>query len=184
MSERPAPGPAACRTSRLQSPHLAPRAAECIPPWASGALYKHDRARPGRTRLMRLRRLRADRASGLGAACVAGTGFARAEPRDFIHADGARLVDGRGNQFDVKGINLGNWLVPEGYMFKFKHALSPMEIARAVRRSAGAPRRRPSFWTQVSRRLHRQGRHRFHQKGRLQHRSRAARLAALCRIGR
>ena len=59
---------------------------------------------------------------------LAGHGLARAEPRDFIHADGARLVDGRGNQFDIKGINLGNWLVPEGYMFKFKHALSPMEI--------------------------------------------------------
>jgi endoglucanase len=58
----------------------------------------------------------------------AGHGFARAEPRDFIHADGTRLVDGSGNQFDIKGINLGNWLVPEGYMFKFKHALSPMEI--------------------------------------------------------
>jgi endoglucanase len=54
--------------------------------------------------------------------------LARAEPRDFVHADGARLVDGGGNQFDVRGINLGNWLVPEGYMFKFKHALSPMEI--------------------------------------------------------
>jgi endoglucanase len=62
------------------------------------------------------------------AAAFAGHGFARAEPRDFIHADGARLVDGSGNQFDIKGINLGNWLVPEGYMFKFKHALSPMEI--------------------------------------------------------
>jgi endoglucanase len=59
-------------------------------------------------------------------ACLAPAG---AEPRDFIHADGARLVDGRGNEFDIKGINLGNWLVPEGYMFKFKHALSPMEIA-------------------------------------------------------
>jgi len=59
----------------------------------------------------------------------AGHGFARAEPRDFIHADGARLVDGHGYRFDIRGINLGNWLVPEGYMFKFKHALSPKEIA-------------------------------------------------------
>jgi endoglucanase len=60
---------------------------------------------------------------------LASQGVSRAEPRDFIHASGARLVDGGGNQFDIKGINLGNWLVPEGYMFKFKHALSPMEIA-------------------------------------------------------
>ena len=48
---------------------------------------------------------------------------------DFIHAEGTRLVDGHGDTFAVKGINLGNWLVPEGYMFKFKHALSPTEIA-------------------------------------------------------
>jgi endoglucanase len=60
---------------------------------------------------------------------LASQGVSRAEPRDFIHASGARLVDGGGDQFDIKGINLGNWLVPEGYMFKFKHALSPMEIA-------------------------------------------------------
>jgi len=52
-----------------------------------------------------------------------------AAPDDFIHAEGTRLVDGHGDTFAVKGINLGNWLVPEGYMFKFKHALSPTEIA-------------------------------------------------------
>jgi endoglucanase len=51
-----------------------------------------------------------------------------AAPADFIHAQGAHLVDGHGDNFAVKGINLGNWLVPEGYMFKFKHALSPSEI--------------------------------------------------------
>jgi hypothetical protein len=55
-------------------------------------------------------------------------GAAAAAPADFIHAQGARLVDGHGDDFAVKGINLGNWLVPEGYMFKFKHALSPSEI--------------------------------------------------------
>ncbi len=52
-----------------------------------------------------------------------------AVPDDFIHAEGTRLVDGHGDTFAVKGINLGNWLVPEGYMFKFKRALSPTEIA-------------------------------------------------------
>jgi endoglucanase len=67
--------------------------------------------------------------AGILASALASHGLAHAEPRDFIHADGARLVDGRGKTFDIKGINLGNWLVPEGYMFKFKHALSPMEIS-------------------------------------------------------
>ena len=57
-----------------------------------------------------------------------GSGAASAEPADFIHAQGTHLVDGHGDSFAVKGINLGNWLVPEGYMFKFKNALSPSEI--------------------------------------------------------
>jgi endoglucanase len=103
------------------------RVAERIRPWA-GALYKHDRARPERTQPMGLRAVTRICALVLAGA-LAGLALARAEPRDFIHADGTHLVDGRGNQFDIKGINLGNWLVPEGYMFKFKHALSPMEIA-------------------------------------------------------
>ena len=61
-------------------------------------------------------------------ACANGP-YAAAAADDFIHAEGTRLVDGHGDGFAVKGINLGNWLVPEGYMFKFKHALSPTEIA-------------------------------------------------------
>ena len=56
----------------------------------------------------------------------------------FIHADGTRLVDGGGREFTVKGINLGNWLVPEGYMFKFKHALSPMQISDLFEALLGA----------------------------------------------
>ena len=63
------------------------------------------------------------------AGAFSGAGFAA--PADFIHADGTRLVDGSGNTFAVKGINLGNWLVPEGYMFKFKHALQPDRDRRA-----------------------------------------------------
>src|SRR5580704_11103220 len=108
-------------------PSLWRRAVQRIALWAPVALYKHDRARPGRTGVMRLRGV-VQICALLLAGALAGLAPAGAEPRDFIHADGARLVDGRGNEFDIKGINLGNWLVPEGYMFKFKHALSPMEI--------------------------------------------------------
>jgi endoglucanase len=60
---------------------------------------------------------------------VAGHVPAIAASPDFIHAEGRGLVDGRGETFVIKGINLGNWLVPEGYMFKFKQARSPSEIA-------------------------------------------------------
>lgn len=36
----------------------------------------------------------------------------------FVHADGAILRDGSGNHLLPRGVNLGNWLVPEGYMWK------------------------------------------------------------------
>ena len=67
-----------------------------------------------------------------------GAGSAIAAPADFIHAAGTRLVDGHGERFVVKGINLGNWLVPEGYMFKFTRARSPSEIADVIAALIGA----------------------------------------------
>jgi endoglucanase len=76
---------------------------------------------------------------------LAGAGIGRAEPADFIHAQGTRLVDGRGDEFAVKGINLGNWLLPEGYMFKFKRALSPAEIGGLFDELIG-PQAASDFW--------------------------------------
>jgi len=57
---------------------------------------------------------------------------------DFIRQQGTRLVDSRGERFDIKSINLGNWLVPEGYMVQFKRAKSPREIAAVVEALVGA----------------------------------------------
>ncbi|WP_036632061.1 cellulase family glycosylhydrolase [Paenibacillus alginolyticus] len=37
----------------------------------------------------------------------------------FIRADGRRLVDGKGKPLLLRGVGLGNWLLPEGYMWKF-----------------------------------------------------------------
>jgi len=81
----------------------------------------------------------------LAIALGAGNGSAIAAAPDFIHAEGTRLVDGRGDRFDVKGINLGNWLVPEGYMFKFKHALAPTAIANVIEALIG-PEVALRFW--------------------------------------
>ncbi len=36
--------------------------------------------------------------------------------RGIIRADGKRLLDGSGRTFQIRGVNLGNWLVPECYM--------------------------------------------------------------------
>src|SRR5262249_35577349 len=124
----------------------------CRPPQAPrdcafagfGAKLKHDRARRERTSLMK-------RAGWLGKICAVAllgglAGAAAAAPADFIHAEGTRLVDGRGDTFAVKGINLGNWLVPEGYMFKFKHALSPSEIHGLFESLLGA-QAAAQFWS-------------------------------------
>ncbi len=64
---------------------------------------------------------------------------------NFIHADGTQLVDAQGERFAVKGINLGNWLVPEGYMFKFARKRAPSEIAEVIEALVG-PEEAARFW--------------------------------------
>lgn len=39
----------------------------------------------------------------------------------FIHIEGHDLITPDGNKFLIQGINLGNWLNPEGYMFFFSN---------------------------------------------------------------
>jgi len=63
----------------------------------------------------------------------------RIEGRNFIAPDGGTLL--------IKGINLGNWLMPEGYMFKFEVAKSPRQIYLAFDRLLG-PERARAFWRQ------------------------------------
>ncbi len=65
--------------------------------------------------------------------------------QEFIHTEGKNIVDGNGSTIALKGINLGNWLVPEGYMFKFKNTNSPMLIDKVVNELVG-PGRARSFW--------------------------------------
>ena len=45
----------------------------------------------------------------------------------------------------LKGINLGNWLVPEGYMFHFKEANSPRLINEVLCELVG-PAKAKDFW--------------------------------------
>lgn len=57
----------------------------------------------------------------------------------FVHAQDARLVDGSGRELLLRGVGLGNWMLPEGYMWKFgPGAESPREIERLVERLLGA----------------------------------------------
>jgi hypothetical protein len=75
------------------------------------------------------------------------TGAGLAAPSDFIHAEGKRLVDGHGATFAVKGINLGNWLFPEAYMFGFNaRAFTPQELTEGIERLIGREQA-ARFWT-------------------------------------
>ena len=46
----------------------------------------------------------------------------------FIKTKGTKLVDDVGNELILKGTNLGNWMVPEGYMFKMGKVNAPRKI--------------------------------------------------------
>ncbi|TAJ87906.1 MAG: glycoside hydrolase family 5 protein [Reyranella sp.] len=73
------------------------------------------------------------------AAPVHAEALVRIEGRNFVEPDGRILR--------LKGISLGNWLMPEGYMFKFEVAKSPRQIHGAFDRLLG-PERAARFWRQ------------------------------------
>lgn len=51
----------------------------------------------------------------------------------MLRADGKKIVDGTGKEIILRGIGLGGWLVPEGYMFNMNgFANSPTEIKNKV----------------------------------------------------
>lgn len=47
---------------------------------------------------------------------------------NFVTVNGKNFIDVDGKPLLLKGINLGNWLVPEGYMFHFKSVNAPRMI--------------------------------------------------------
>jgi len=55
----------------------------------------------------------------------------------FISTRGKDLVSPDGKPLLLKGIGLGNWLLPEGYMFKFKTADSPRLIYTVINQLIG-----------------------------------------------
>jgi hypothetical protein len=65
----------------------------------------------------------------------------------FVHAEGGRLVDGHGERLMLRGVGLGNWLLPEGYMWNFEHPgpQSPREIEALVLDLVG-DERAAEFW--------------------------------------
>ncbi len=72
-------------------------------------------------------------------------GARAAEPPAFVRAQGQHFVGPDNSPFVLKGISLGNWLVPEGYMFKFHRALSPRQIDAVFRHLVGDAQT-DTFW--------------------------------------
>jgi hypothetical protein len=70
-------------------------------------------------------------------------GPVQAEP--LVRIRGQNFIAPDGTVLAIKGINLGNWLMPEGYMFKFEVAKAPHQIAEAFERLLGRERA-ALFW--------------------------------------
>lgn len=69
----------------------------------------------------------------------------QATAQQFFAVKGKNITGPDGQPFLMKGTNLGNWLVPEGYMFSFKDASSPRLINQALTELAG-PAATSDFW--------------------------------------
>jgi len=70
---------------------------------------------------------------------------ANAQKSKFIYTEGKNVMLPDGKPFIMRGTNLGNWLVPEGYMFKLKDVNSPRMINQALTELIG-PSAVDSIW--------------------------------------
>jgi aryl-phospho-beta-D-glucosidase BglC (GH1 family) len=71
--------------------------------------------------------------------------FLLSQEKNFVSSNGKHITLTGGEPVLLKGINLGNWLVPEGYMFKFKNATSPRKVNEVICELIG-PDRAKKFW--------------------------------------
>lgn len=68
-----------------------------------------------------------------------------ANSQHFITTKGKEVIGTDGKPFLIKGTNLGNWLVPEGYMFKFNDVSSGRLIDQCFNELIGPDATR-TFW--------------------------------------
>ena len=55
------------------------------------------------------------------------------DPLDYVHTDGQKIINGRGEEIMLRTVGLGNWLLPEGYMWKFgKEGDRPRKIEKLI----------------------------------------------------
>ncbi|MCP5363780.1 MAG: cellulase family glycosylhydrolase [Hyphomicrobiales bacterium] len=63
----------------------------------------------------------------------------------FVSVQGRQFLTPEGMPMLLKGINLANWLLPEGYMFEFESATSPKQIQAVIEQLVGEREAR-KFW--------------------------------------
>ena len=65
--------------------------------------------------------------------------ISRSRVKGFLKIDGRRTVNEDGDEVILAGVGLGNWLLPEGYMWKFHGPRSdrPHRIAQTIRHLTG-----------------------------------------------
>jgi hypothetical protein len=71
-----------------------------------------------------------------------------AAPNRFVHTDGKHIVAPDGRKLLLRGINLGNWLVPEGYMFHFDKGPASYREISALFNDLIGPDETARFWKQ------------------------------------
>ncbi len=80
-------------------------------------------------------------------ASLPAAGLAAAGNR-FVHTDGVHIVAPDGEKIRLRGINLGNWLVPEGYMWHFDKGPASFREISALFNGLIGPPDAARFWKQ------------------------------------
>lgn len=65
--------------------------------------------------------------------------------QNFVYTKGKEVYTPDGKPILIKGTNLGNWLLPEGYMFKFEKINAPWMIEQVLLELVG-PSESTRFW--------------------------------------
>ncbi|MBN1465721.1 glycoside hydrolase family 5 protein [candidate division KSB1 bacterium] len=70
------------------------------------------------------------------------------DPSAYLRVDGQKIVDSAGNEIRLRTVGLGNWLLPEGYMWKFgRDGDRPRKIERLIAEMIGDDKA-AVFWQQ------------------------------------
>lgn len=80
--------------------------------------------------------------------CLLSCAFAGAATPTFLHTHDEDIVNAQGEKVLLRGVGLGNWMLPEGYMWKFgKEGDRPRRIEKIVSDLIG-PENAARFWSE------------------------------------